>query len=439
MVGQSTPEKVELSFSGMIKYLGSVFQAIPDIRKQGKVEYELKDVLMSAFSCMYMQHSSFLEFQAELKEESGRSNLETLLGVNGVPKSNQMKDIIDKIEPGYLQKSTIGIIRTLHNERNLQPYQVFEDKYNVTIDATQYFSSENINCKCCLAKKSKDKVIFSHSSVQAAICKYGMKEVFPLYAEEIANTDGNKKQDCESNAAKRLLTALKNMYPGFKLIINGDDLYSRKPMIELTLSLGYNYIFVAKPDSHQYLMDYVQDKYPIISTITKQDENKKYYYVYMKNVPLNSDDNAPIVNYFSVQVTEIKNGIENITYFNSWITDMDITDTNIGLLVESARPRWKIENECFNNLKNRGYHLEHNFGHGKKLSFNIYLLMLLAFLIHQTQEIVDELYQSARIFVESKKKLWDKIRILCDTLIFDSWDELLILILNPKKFRIVPI
>jgi hypothetical protein len=110
-----------------------------------------------------------------------------------------------------------------------------------------------------------------------------------------------------------------------------------------------------------------------------------------------------------VQVVESKNGNEKTIYSNSWITDMDVTNENIGELVDLARARWKIENECFNNLKNRGYHLEHNFGHGEKLSFNIYLLMLLAFLTHQIQEIADQLYQSARAFVYSKQKLWDKM------------------------------
>ena len=390
---------------------------------------------MSAFACMYMQHSSFLEFQEEQKEKNGRCNLETMFLVKRFPRANQLKDIINKVEPSYLQKATVDIITSLDSEGKLDRYKTFDGKYNVNLDGVQYFHSENINCKCCLVKKSKDTVYFYHSVVQAAICKHGMNEVFPLYAEEIRNTDGQSKQDCETNAAKRLLPSLKENYQDLKFIINGDDLYSRKPMIELVSSYGYSYIFVTKPDSHKYMMDYVQERYPSVSTTTKQEGNKKYYYTYMKNVPLNGDKSSPMVNFFSVQVIETKNGNEKISYSNSWITDMDITDENIGDLVDLARARWKIENECFNNLKNRGYHLEHNFGHGEKLSFNIYLLMLLAFLTHQILEIADVLYQSARAFVSSKERLWDKIRILSDILVFDSWEEVLTLILNPKKFK----
>src|SRR5688500_19361718 len=34
-------------------------------------------------------------------------------------------------------------------------------------------------------------------------------------------------------------------------------------------------------------------------------------------------------------------------------------------LAACGKARWKIENESFNVLKNNGYHLEHNFGHGE--------------------------------------------------------------------------
>ncbi|MDR0548286.1 MAG: transposase, partial [Deltaproteobacteria bacterium] len=43
---------------------------------------------------------------------------------------------------------------------------------------------------------------------------------------------------------------------------------------------------------------------------------------------------------------------------------MGIQD-NIEELILCARNRWRIENG-FNSLKKRGFHFEHNFGHGKK-------------------------------------------------------------------------
>jgi hypothetical protein len=93
------------------------------------------------------------------------------------------------------------------------------------------------------------------------------------------------------------------------------------------------------------------------------------------------------------------------------VTDIAVNAGNAALLIEVGRSRWKIENECFNSLKNQGYHMAHNFGHGEKhLSFNMYLSILLAFFMHQILELTDEAYQACRKKFGSKKNLWNTIR-----------------------------
>jgi len=85
------------------------------------------------------------------------------------------------------------------------------------------------------------------------------------------------------------------------------------------------------------------------------------------------------------------------TYRNSWVTSIELDDGNVVRLAKGGRCRWKIENECFNTLKNQGYHLDHNFGHGKQyLSNNMYLLTLLVFFFHQIFELTDPAYQLCR-------------------------------------------
>lgn len=82
--------------------------------------------------------------------------------------------------------------------------------------------------------------------------------------------------------------------------------------------------------------------------------------------------------------------------------------------------------ECFNTLKNQGYHIEHNFGHGTmNLSFNFFLLNLLAFFIHQILELTDLLYQACRKRWGSKKNLWEKLRSYIGIILFESWEQLM--------------
>jgi hypothetical protein len=120
-------------------------------------------------------------------------------------------------------------------------------------------------------------------------------------------------------------------------------------------------------------------------------------------------------------------------YRNSWVTDVGVTDENIKTLVRAGRCRWKSENELFNVMKNHGYYMEQNFGHGQKnLAFNFYLLTLLAFLFHQIAELTDKQYQACRKKFGSKKRLWEKLRSWIDIIIFETWESLLAFALAPK-------
>src|SRR4051794_39867952 len=56
-----------------------------------------------------------------------------------------------------------------------------------------------------------------------------------------------------------------------------------------------------------------------------------------------------------------------------------------------------IENESFNVLKNRGYHLEHNFGHGKEhLAALLACFNLVAFAIHTVCDLASGAWRHAR-------------------------------------------
>ena len=103
-------------------------------------------------------------------------------------------------------------------------------------------------------------------------------------------------------------------------------------------------------------------------------------------------------------------------------------------MVKAGRSRWKIENECFNTLKNQGYCIDHSYGHGENLSFNFYLLTLIAFAFHQVFELTDKLYQMCRIAAGSKKNLWNELRAYIKILVFDTWEALLAFALNPEHY-----
>ena len=165
-------------------------------------------------------------------------------------------------------------------------------------------------------------------------------------------------------------------------------------------------------------------------TVTDK-KGREHKYRWVNDVPLNGSKDADQVNFLEYRI--ITNG--KITYRNSWVTDITIDEKNIVTLANAGRARWKIENETFNTLKNQGYHLEHNFGHGQNnLSMIFFMINLLAFYVHQILDLTDPLYQKVRYTkFSSRKEFWNQLRCTIRILIFPHWQSLLQFIWDPEK------
>ncbi|MFC1864071.1 hypothetical protein ACFL1Z_09000 [Thermodesulfobacteriota bacterium] len=432
--------KKHLSFGSLCNSLSSLFCDLPDRREPAKIDYSIHDAMMSGFACMYFQDPSLLQFQERLKETENRHNLETLFAVNNIPEQTQLRDIVDGVKSDKLSPIFKDYFSRLQRGRHLLQYQLFPGLYVCSIDGTQYFHSQSIHCDSCLTTEHKNGTVsYSHKVLQAAIMHPDKRQVIPLMPEEIRNTDGNTKQDCEINAAKRLIPKIKKDHPQLGLIIVGDDLFSRQPFIADVLAAGYHYIFTVKPDSHKYLMEWIDtyDKEDINELCTIDKKGRTHKYEWVNNVPLYGSADSIEVNFFRYQIiSKDKNGDEKIAY-KSRVTDLEINEENCRILVRGARCRWKIENECFNTLKNQGYSIKHNYGHGdKNLCFNFFLLTLLAFFFHQIFELTDHIYQKCRKKFGSKQNMWGNIRSYIMILVYETWDILLDFALNPRKYKV---
>jgi hypothetical protein len=439
--------KKHLSFSSLRRILSNCFNKIPDPRQVSKTDYTIHDALMSGFACMIFQDPSLLQFQKRLKKKHHKSNLQTLFGMTGTPESTQLRTIINSVHAGHLSPFFDAYFHQLQRGKHLSQYQLFPGLYLLPMDATDYFSSHSISCKKCLRTKQtkkdgeeicekEDGIRYSHKTLQVAIMHPEMRQVIPLMPEEIYNTDGATKQDCEINAAKRLLPKLRKAHPQLGIIMTGDDLFSRQPIIEDTIAARMHYIYVAKPSSHKYLLEWLTT-YPELNKLEITDPKKEVCHVYewMNTVPLHGGEDAIKTNYLSYQMfTKNKKGKDIIGYQNSWVTDIDITEDNVQTLVKGGRCKWKIENECFNTLKNQGYCIDRHYGHGENLSFNFYLLTLIAFAFHQVFELTDKLYQVCRQHFGSKRHLWENLRANLRIFIFSSWEYLLNFTLNPENY-----
>ena len=428
--------KKHLSFSSLRKALSAQFRNLTDTRREQSTDYSIHDAMMSGFACMYFQDPSLLQFQKRLQEDRHSNNLKTLYDIEDIPSNTQLREVVDRQDSDWFTPVAKEYVSRLQRGKQLEAFQLFPGKYICAIDATQYFSSKSIRNARSLTKHHRDgTTTYQRFALQAALMHPDSKQVIPVATEDIYNIDGHTKQDCETNAGKRLIPVLQATYPKLGLIITGDDLFSRQPTIEAVLAAGKNYIFVAKPSSHQYMFEWLA-AYEHLNP--RRIETRKGYILYqwMNDVPLHGGENAIRVNYFSQTLFEKDAaGNEKLVFENSWVTDLAVTDENVCTLVRGGRCRWKIENECFNTLKNQGYNLTHNYGYGDQhLSFNMYLLTILAFTFHQIFELTDPLYQACRQKFGSKRHLWETLRSYIKLFIFDSWEFLLRFALEPTRF-----
>jgi len=433
--------KKHLSFSALRTKMSEVFSDIPDQRQQKKTAISLHDALMSGFACMHFQDPSLLQFQKRLEDAQHQNNMRTLFGVNNIPSDTQMRDIIDEVSSEHFRPLFKDYYLRLQRGKHLEQYQIFPGMYYCPMDGSEYYSSKDISCKQCLTKEhKKGEITYSHQILQGGIAHPNCSEVIPFMPEQICNTDGDTKQDCEMNAAKRYVQRLKNEHPQMKFLLGGDGLFSRQPIIEDVLSLNMHYIFGAKPDDHKVMMRTI-DEYQDLSQIEFIDEKgRRHVYEWINDAPLNGNKETVRVNFLRCTIfRKNKKDEEIIAYKNSWVTDIKISNENIKTLVSAGRCRWKNENELFNVMKNHGYCMEHNYGHGQKnLAYNFYLLTLLAFTMHQIFELTDNLYKACRKKCGSKKHLWETMRTYIKIIIFESWEILLEFVLKPTGYKLVP-
>jgi hypothetical protein len=131
-----------------------------------------------------------------------------------------------------------------------------------------------------------------------------------------------------------------------------------------------------------------------------------------------------------VTITDAKG---KLTYEGAFVTSLKVNAQNVAQIAACARARWKVENETFNVLKNNGYHLEHNFGHGKhNLAMTFAAMNLLAFAFHTVCDCLESLWQKAREAKRARKRLFEHIRTITAYLVFPDWQTLMTTLIQSK-------
>ncbi len=404
----------------------------PDRRRGGDVSYSMADIGLSAFSLFFMQSESFLSYQRGLEEGRKTSNCHSLFGMQAIPTDNHIRAMLDPVDPSHLQPAFDQALDALRQHAGLTPFQRLGGRVLIALDGTEYFCSQKLGCPQCLTRKrSNGKTESYHCMLAATIVAPGHAMALPLMPEFIAPRDGAEKQDCERNAAKRWLSTHAARVKDLRPIYLGDDLFACQPIAEAITAADGDFLLTAKPWSHKALYDFMQGATLEARTVKQKSGGKRlsFRYRWFEQAPLRDKD-ALLVNWVGVTITDAKG---KVTYDNAFVTSLPVTQGSVGEIVACARARWKIENESFNVLKSNGYHLEHNFGHGKQnLAMMFAAMNLLAFAIHTVCDCLEQIWIAARAAKRARKRFFEHIRTITAYLVFPDWPSLMQTLIDAK-------
>ena len=379
-------------YSIIVKYLPKLldmFGNLTDVRNKSYITYEMKTICVTRLFGLLCGLTTMTDISSnDFNSDNCIKNLSKICGQNleEIPYWETIQDVFITMNTDELRNIQKYIVKALIRSKMFDKYR-FNGCFQLLFDGTG-LSNHNYNLNNnCLTRKHKDGKISYYKYVLE--CKLVVGNiVISLDSEFIENekmlTD-KQKQDCETNAFKRMIKRIKKNYPKYKFIITGDGLYATTPIIELCKKYKWNYIFNLKPDRLKEINETFEDN------INYQNEtNHKDYYL-----STNIKYKGIVLSAFKYIETKKK----KTTIFR-YISDLEIKDSNIKEIVSMGRKRWKIENEGFYTQKHRTFNISHLNSRNDTAMKNHYFFIQFAHTIRQLLEQGNLLTKSLKLKIK---------------------------------------
>jgi hypothetical protein len=331
-------------FPSLIKDLSQV----QDPRNQSYIEYDIEEILYTMLMKNICSISSMQDMTDKFNEEECVQNICKILGKDEkefMPHYVTINECLEKLPPNELDKFRKKLIYKLLRKRSFENARFLGKYWLVIVDATQLFYFKEKHCDHCLKKATKkgtpeEKTYYYHNVLEAKIV-LGENLVISIATEFIENEKEDvSKQDCESNAFKRLSAKLKKLYPRLPICILGDSLYACEPTLA--------------EDFHDIIkMGECSEKIKIEENIYKRKEREN-----VKNRMKWVSELYYQGHLITVMELKIEKEQKEAGEFQ-WVTNLKITGKTAWEFAKTGRKRWQIENEGFNIQKNHRYDITH--------------------------------------------------------------------------------
>lgn len=379
-----------------------------DGRHQSYIKYSQADYLYMGIMKNVCGIESMCQMEEKFNTEECINTLKLISEneeLDEMPNMGSLNFYLEKLSPSNLRELRKKMIKTLIRNKTFYKERLLNKYWKVIIDGTGLFSFKEKHCENCLVttriNEDGKKVKRYYHKVLEAKLVLAPNIVISLDTEFIENENENvEKQDCEINAAKRLLKRLKKDYPRLPIVIQGDALYAAETIMEICKINNWKYIFTQKEERQQL----IEESYEYI----KEEENNE------KEIEIGKEKGMS--NYVnSVDKVAGKKEKINVYEYNytkkgkkinfKWITNIEISNRNILELIKTARGRWKIENEGFNNQKCGIYKIEHLNSRNNNAMKNHYLLTQISDILMQLYLVSDKVKRELKESIKNTSSM----------------------------------
>ena len=372
------------------KDLNKKLANIKDERNQSYTTYEPDIILFTVIMKNVSGIVSMNKMTNDFNDAVSIENFATVLGYESleeIPHYDTINNFLKRLEVVELEKIRDYMIRELFKKRSLEKYRLLDKYWCIAIDGSQLFSFKERHCEHCLKKEHRNKdtgevesVTYYHTVLEAKLVLGNM--VFSILTEFVENeTESVSKQDCEINAAKRLMKKLKYKFRKLNICLLGDSLYSCDSIYELCGECKWKFIFRFKEGRAKTLWEEIQ----AIKKIEDDKSTTNLTYIneisYKKRL-ISAVDFIETKDETSEDMNTNDKRPKNFVF----VTNINLTKRNVLKIVAAGRSRWKIENQGFNNQKNIRYNIEHACCLDYQAIKNHYLLVQISDILRQLLE-----------------------------------------------------
>lgn len=333
-----------------------------------------------------------------------------------LPHNDATDEIMRELPTEVLEDLKAALVSKLIEQKIFRPFRYLGKYYCVAVDATGIMSFDHQHCEKCIKKESSNGVVTYFHYVLEAKLVTSNGHAISIASEFIMNEMERDfdKQDCELKAFIRLAQKIKTNFPRLPICILADSLYPNQNVFKICRHNQWQFIINLKDGS----LKTVQTEVSLLNATAKEHN------IYRSNKTENITINCKYLNeidyqnylYSWVQVNEKcirrSDNSQEMTRF-VYITSIKQSEKIIAETADTARLRWKIENEGFNTQKNGDYELEHKFSRKSIVALqNYYQMLQIAHMINQfVEKSADVIQMLNHHSKQTIKALWDDLMV----------------------------